>query len=61
MVNFPEYLKADITIPIVCLLKLRYFPQAIFTELNQMQKLSIFKKDQCLRVLDTLLDFLGGV
>ena len=36
MVNFPEYLKADITIPIVCLLKLKYFPQAIFTELNQM-------------------------
>ena len=42
------------------MLKLNFYPQAIFNELNQMQKLSIFKKDQCLRVLDTLIDFLAG-
>jgi hypothetical protein len=60
MVHLPEYLKSDITIPLVCMLKLNFYPQAIFNELNQMQKLSIFKKDQCLRVLDTLIDFLAG-
>ena len=34
MVNLPEYLKSDITIPLVCMLKLKFFTQAIFNELN---------------------------
>ena len=26
MVHLPEYLKSDITIPLVCMLKLRFYP-----------------------------------
>ncbi len=36
MVHLPEYLKSDISIPLVCMLKLKFYPQAIFNELNQM-------------------------
>lgn len=58
MVGLPEYIKSDVTVALVSLLKLNYYPLAILSELNQMQKLSIFKKDQCLRLLDTLVDFM---
>ena len=58
MVGLTEYIKSDVTVALVSLLKLNYYPLAILSELNQMQKLSIFKKDQCLRLLDTLVDFM---
>lgn len=55
--NFPEYLNNDVTIALVSLLRLKYYPKAVLKELNLMQKFSIFKKDQCLRMLETLIDF----
>jgi hypothetical protein len=45
MINLPEYLKSDLSIALTSLLRLNYYPHAIFTELNQMSKLVIFKKD----------------
>lgn len=58
MINLPEYLKSDISIALSSLLRLNYYPHAIFTELNQMSKLAIFKKDSSLRLLDTLVDYM---
>jgi len=56
MVNLPEYLKNDVSVALTSLLRLNYYPYAIFTELNQMSKLVIFKKDQSLMLLDTLVE-----
>lgn len=38
------------------MLKLDYWPERLLYELNQMKKLSMFKQDHCLRMLDGLLD-----
>lgn len=32
--GFREYVKKDITIPIVCLIRLNYFPKTLINELN---------------------------
>jgi len=56
MVNLPEYLKSDVSVALVSLLRLNYYPHAIFNELNKMSKLVIFKKDQSLMIIDTLVE-----
>jgi len=38
------------------MLKLDYWPERLLNELNQMNKLSMFKQDHCLRMLDGLLE-----
>jgi len=53
----PQFLKADISIPLASLFKLKYGATEVIKELNKMSMLSIFKKEQCLRLLDTLTDY----
>jgi hypothetical protein len=36
-----------------------YYPETLINELNQIKKLSMFKSDQCLRMLDNLLSYKG--
>lgn len=53
----PEYLSADISTALVCMLRLNYYPADVLEQLNMMARLTILNKDQCLRLLDTLMDF----
>ena len=48
ILTLPDYLRVDISIALVSLLKLGYYPGTIFGELNQMSRLSIFNKDQAI-------------
>jgi len=50
-------MERDITIPVVAMLRLGYFPKFVMDELDLMKKLSTFKKDHCIRMLDGLLSF----
>lgn len=54
MTELPQFLKADISVVACSFLKLNYYPQAIFHELAQMQKLTILRADGCLRMLELL-------
>ena len=49
----------DITIPITSMLRMGYYPETLINELNQIKKLSMFKSDPCLRMLDNLLSYKG--
>ena len=53
-----NFMQSDISIPIVSLFKLNYEPTRLLEELNQMEKLSFIKKDQCLRTASALVDYL---
>ena len=57
--EFHEYLEHYITIPITSMLRMGYYPETLINELNQIKKLSMFKSDQCLRMLDNLLSYKG--
>jgi len=50
-------MERDITIPVVAMPRLGYFPKFVMDELDLMKKLSTFKKDHCIRMLDGLLSF----
>ncbi len=54
--NLPEYLKTDVSVILVSLMRLGYYPSSVFGELNLMSKFTIFNKDQCLRILDCILE-----
>lgn len=50
----PEFLKIDVSTLLVSLMRLGYYPKTIFEQLNMMATLSVFNKDDCLRLLDTI-------
>ena len=50
----------DLTNAIDALLKMGYEPNMIIIELDKMNKLSVFSKDNCLRLLDSLAKFILG-
>jgi hypothetical protein len=54
MGDLPNYMKMDISAPINCMIQLGYRPDKIIGELNSMNKLSIFKKEQCLNLLESI-------
>lgn len=56
MRSLPEYLRADVSVALVSLLKLDYYPTKIVAELNQMFRLSIFNKDQLIALIGALVD-----
>lgn len=57
--NIYEFLNNDIANALVCLMRLKYYPATVLESLNEMQKMTIVKKDDTLRLLDTLVRFEG--
>merc|ERR1712166_1291417 len=57
--NFPEFINGDISQSLAPLMMLDHKPVRIIAQLNEMNKLSIFKIDQCLRILRTMMLFPG--
>ena len=49
------FLASDISIVILSLLKLDYFPNQVLKVLNMMSSLQTFKKDQAIRIFDVLV------
>ena len=59
--NIHDYMaNNDLTNSIDALLKMGYEPNMIIIELDKMNKLSVFSKDNCLRLLDSLAKFILG-
>ena len=55
MADMPSYIKADLSAPIASMIQLGLRPDKIISELCSMNKLSIFKKEQCLNLLEAIV------
>ena len=54
------YLNQDISVITASLIKLGYTPKLILEAINKMSQMSTFSKDQCVRMLEALVDKPGS-
>ena len=61
LANISDYMSNnDLTNALDALLKMGYEPNMLMIELDKMNKLSVFSKDNCLRLLDSIAKFILG-
>lgn len=54
--QFDLYIERDISVVISSLMKLEHTPKDLLKKLNKMNKMSTFNKDQCVRMLEALVE-----
>ena len=56
MTEFEHYIAQDISVIIASMMRMQYTPMLLLEKVNKMTKMSTFNKDQCVRMLEALVD-----